>query len=87
VFAFRVSCFGGMGFWSCFCWKKLGLLLFFGCELLGLPVNSNYNQKASIQGLGSLRDLGCTWLDHSLLDSSKKKMKKKLEQIVEFLVA
>jgi hypothetical protein len=73
VFAFRVCCFGGMGFWSSFCWK-LGLLLFFGCELLCLPVSSNYNKKASIQVLGSLRDLGCTMVG-SLLHSSKTKKK------------
>jgi hypothetical protein len=73
-----------MGFWSSFCWK-LGLL-FFGCELLCLPVNSNNYKKASFQVLGSLKDLGCTWFG-SMLDSSKTKKKKKLQQIVEFLVA
>ncbi len=82
MFAFRVSCFGeGMGFWSSFCWK-LGML-FLGCELLGLPVNSNNNKKASIQVLGRLKDLGCTWLDHCLILPNQKG-KRSLSRLLSF---
>jgi hypothetical protein len=50
---------------------------------LCLPVNSNNNKKVSIQALGRLKDLGCTWLDHCLI-LPKQKEKRSLSRLLSF---